>query len=171
MLFLLRLDRGTFAFATASVIVVAAMGTVAILVYPQSSLNDGTISGLVAYYMGGPQVPPGHCSNQTLALPPYFESPVAISAQPQSSPGTSINIPILDWTSDCVNGARVAYGSIRFILIPGEYTLRLNCTGVCNSLITIPSGETHQAQGYTFSLQVMSNKTTTMDINVWSLIY
>jgi hypothetical protein len=181
MLFLLRLDRGAFAFATTIVVVIAAIGTVVILVNPQSPFNVGTLSGLVVFHAGGPPSPPGDCSNRTTTSASAEIGPVMIVAQPQSMSGTSIDIPI-HWTSGCVLGARLSYGSIQVNLIPGNYTLHLDCSDgspigphcdeyVNPSLITVPNGETYQTQGNTFILQITGNKTTTMDIDIASTIF
>lgn len=181
MLSPLQLDRGTCAFATAIVIVVAVIGATVILENPQSSFNYGILSGQVVLGEGGPPCPPSG-SDQTTTLAPDFASPVVIVAQPQLGPGASVNIPILDWVQSCVAGERTAYGSIQISLIPGNYTLHLDCPdggpaaapcgmAVNPSLITMPNGGLSQQYGNTFSLQIANNKTTTMDVDIQSTIY
>ena len=76
----------------------------------------------------------------------------------------------------------MAYGSIRVNLVPGDYTLRLNCpdgspvTASCSvavnpSLITMPNGETYRTRSNTFRLRIMGNKTTLLNINIQSTTF
>ena len=177
-----RLNRGIFAFATTIVVIAAIMGIASTLTYPQAGFGLGVMSGAVVFHAGGPPSPAADCHNETTMLAPGETGPIVIVAQAESSPASSIDIPI-HWTSDCVLGARFAYGSIQDNLPPGNYMVYLDCPDgspitppdcgdfVNQSLVITTSGETYQLQGNTLPMQILVNRTTTLNVDISSTIY